>query len=221
MGAASASNQHSNQTTVNSLDPNTTHWTQEAMDAARAAGNAGPSPLVTGASNYGTAMQNTGNLGMGALSGDPNAVQTLMNPYQRQVMDAMNAQFDRSGLLAVRGANQNATASGAYGGSRSGVQAGTAQAANELNRNSQVGGLLYGGYGDAMSRAQAMAGMGAQGAAMNANLGMGGVGSPDQWMSEMLTRYGRGNPYGTSQGTTGNTWNVNTHASYGMPGMTG
>jgi hypothetical protein len=31
---------------------------------------------------------------MGALSGDPTAVNQLMNPYQKNVVDATNAQFD-------------------------------------------------------------------------------------------------------------------------------
>ena len=100
----------------------------------------------------------------------------------------------------MQGSNQNATAAGAYGGDRGAIQAGTAQAANELNRNSTIGGLLYGGYGQAMNQAGQLANYGQAGANANANLGMGGVGSPDQWMMNMLNQM-RGNPYGTT--TTG------------------
>ena len=93
-GSYNNQNASNNQTQTTSLDPNAQWWTNAATSAAQGAGASGPSPLVTGSSNYYTGQMGAGNLGMGALSGDPTAVNQLMNPYQKNVVDATNAQFD-------------------------------------------------------------------------------------------------------------------------------
>jgi hypothetical protein len=75
-----------------------------------------------------------------------------MNPYQSQVIDAMNQQFDRSGQYALNAAKQQATGAGAYGGSRLGVMQAGALAQNEQARNAQIGNALQQGYGQAYNQ---------------------------------------------------------------------
>lgn len=194
-GSAGGSRQtNTNQT---NLDQTTQQRMQDIWNAAQGAGTAGPSPLVGGATDYYKQMMGNGNLGMGALGGDAGSISTLMNPYQQQVINANNAGWDKTNQQTMNAVDQRATQAGAFGGSRAGVATGTALAANNLAQNQQNAGLLYQGYGDAMGRAGQMAGMGYAGAGQNANLGMGGVGSPQQWMMNML-RGGYMGPTGSS-----------------------
>lgn len=169
--------------------------------AAAGAGASGPSPLIGGAADYNKVLMAGGNMGMGAMSGDPNAVNQMMNPYQQQVINATNNQWDQNDQHTMNAVNDRATHAGAFGGSRQGVATGTALAQNNMNRNNAVSGLLYGGFNDTMGRANNMAQMGFSGAGANANLGMGGVGSPDQWMMEMLKKGYMGNYGGYQQGS--------------------
>jgi hypothetical protein len=88
----------------------------------------------------------------------------LMNPYLTSVVDPTVTQM-RQGLAQSLGKERaNAANVGAFGGSRLGVQEGTAQAQESLGEGQLVGGLLSGGY----DRAQTMAGNIAQ-----RNLGAG------------------------------------------------
>jgi hypothetical protein len=184
----SAGGQRETQNSQTSVDPATAQRIQQMWEAAQAAGQAGPSPLATGAAGYNTGAMNAGNLGMGALSGDPNAVSTLMNPYQQQVIGAANNQWDQTDQHTMNAVNDRATQAGAFGGSRQGVATGVALGQNNLNRNSQISGLLSSGFDNTMNRAGNLAGMGFAGAQSNANLGMGGVGSPQQWLMQMLSQ---------------------------------
>lgn len=171
------------------IDKPSQEYQQALMDAARKAGAAGPSPLVGGATDYYNSMMKGGNMGMGAMSGDPNATASLMNPYMTNVIDATDAQWNNADQNSMNEVNARATAAGAFGGSRNGVATGVALGENNRNRMAMKSGLLYGGFNDAMGRANNMAQMGAYGAGANANMGMGGVGSPSQWMAEMMKRY--------------------------------
>jgi len=112
--------------------------------------------------------------------------QQYMNPYQQQVIDAANAQWDRSGQMAQRGVGDSATRAGAFGGSRHGVAAGVAAGENERNRNQQISGLLQSGFQDATQRAMAGAGLGME------------AGNPDLWKLNVLKRGFTGLPYGTT-----------------------
>lgn len=190
----------------NSVDTQTRDYMTEIQNAARNAGLAGPSALTTGAAGYNTGLQTAGNLGLGALSGDPTAAGKLMNPYQQQVIDANNAQWQRVNQQTQNQIADRATQAGAFGGSRQGVATGTALSANNLAQASQNAGLLNSGFESAMQRAGGLAGLGFAGAGANANLGMGGVGSPNQWLLQMLNQGFRGPTGGTSGGaqtTTG------------------
>lgn len=195
---------------TSAIDNSSQDYMKRVRAAAEAAGKAGPSPLVGGATDYYKQMMGGGNLGLGALSGNAGDVSQLMNPYQQQVVNSMNANWDQADQRTMNEVNDRATQAGAFGGSRNGVATGTALAQNSMNRNSQIGGLLYGGFNDAMGRAQTLAGMGAYGAGQNANLGLGGVGSPQQWLyQQMLAGYG--GPLGGQQNGSG--WNMGASAS--------
>ena len=152
--------------------------TDEIWRAAQAAGDAPPAGVTQG---------------MSALTGDPTAARQFMNPYQDQVIDAINRQYGVGNEMAMRSVNDAATRGGAFGGSRHGIATGTALAENTRNRDSQIAGLLTGGFESAMGRAgQAV------------NLGMGGAGSPEAWRLRQLMQ-GMQVPYGTTYRGTGGT----------------
>lgn len=169
--------------------------------AAQQAGAAGPSPLVGGATDYNTGLMKAGNLGMGALSGSPDAVKALMDPYQQQVIDANNAGWQRTNANTMNQVNDAATRAGAFGGSRAAVATGSALSQNNQAQQGQTAGLLSSGYNDAMTRAGQMASGGFAGSQANANLGMNGVGNPQQWLMMMLNQAFKGPMGSTSSGT--------------------
>jgi len=189
-------------------DKATQAYIDQIRQAATAAGAAGPGSLLNGAAGYNTGLINAGNTGLAALSGDPTATAALMDPYQKQVVDATNAQFDMSGRRAVTDANSGSTLAGAFGGSRSGVAQGVATAQNELNRNSTVSGLLSSGFNNTMARAGTLAAGGFQGAGANANLGLAGVGNQPLWLVNMLKNGFTGLPYGQSSSGNQNSFNA-------------
>ena len=196
------------------VDPYTQQYIKNAQDAATAAANGGAGPLLNGAAQYGTTAQQAGNLGFGALSGDPNAVSKLMNPYQQQVIDANNAQWARTNQQSLNAVDGRATAAGAFGGSRSGVAEGVALANNAATQQAQTAQLLQSGYRDAINQAGQIAGYGFQGAQLNSNLGFQGVGDPALWKAQQLKA-----GYMGPTGTYSDTENHGTH--YGLNGSVG
>lgn len=210
----SASGSRETQNSQTGVDKTTQDRMTALWNAGQQAGNAGPSPLVTGAADYNAHAMHGGDIGMDALTGNPQAVNLLMNPYQSNVIGGINSQWDQNDQHTMNAVNDRATQAGAFGGSRYGVATGTALAQNNMNRNQQVGGLLYGGYNDAMQRAAQMQGMGAQAGAINANLGLGGVGSPEQWRLQMLQQ-GYAGPTGTT--SSGAKAHVETSAGFKLP----
>lgn len=200
------------QSSQTGVDPATMAYMKKMWDAAQAAGQAGPSPLLTGASDYNTGMMGAGARGVAALGGDADATKALMNPYQQQVIGAANQQWDQNDAYTQNAANDAATKAGAFGGGRHGVMAGVAQGQNNMNRNSQISGLLSSGFDNTMNRAGMLAQGGFQGAQANANLGMGGVGSPQQWLLEMMKKGFMG-PTGTTSSGSGSQVGAQTQFS--------
>lgn len=143
--------------------------------------------------------------GMDALLGKPGAVQQFMNPYQEQVINALNAQYGVGNQMTMNAVNDVATRARAFGGSRHGIATGTALAENTRNRDQQMAGLLAGGFESAMGRAgQAV------------NLGMGGAGSPEWWRLEQLRRGFQGLPYGQTYSGTGGRTTTDTSGGFGF-----
>ena len=212
--------QRQTQNSQTGVDPTTMAWMKQMWDAAQQAGQAGPSPLTTAAAGYNTGAMQAGQTGLNALGGDQAATQQLMNPYQQQVINATNSQWDQNDQHTMNAVNDRATQAGAFGGSRQGVATGTALAQNNLNRNAQVSGLLNSGYDNTMNRAGQLAGMGFAGAGANANLGMGGVGSPQQWLLNMLNQGFHGPTGTTSSGAqAGTQWGYNAALKAPIPGV--
>jgi hypothetical protein len=79
--------------------------------------------------------------------------QQFMNPYQQQVIDATNANFDQSLNRAITQGAQQATAAGAFGGSRGQILQAVMGAQNEMNRNTAISGLQQQGFNQSMSNA--------------------------------------------------------------------
>ena len=85
---------------------------------------------------------------------DPSSVSDFMNPYQEQVMDAALAKIDRSGAKQRQAGSAAAIRQGAFGGSRSGVQAAETERAIAEQKQNTIAGLMSKGYDTAMKGAQ-------------------------------------------------------------------
>ena len=158
----------------------------EIYRAGEAAGGSIPTPVLQAQGYFGGA-QTAGQTGLDALSGNPAAAQNFMNPYQQQVIDAMNQQFGVQNQMTMQGVDDAATRAQAFGGSRHGIATGTALAENARNQSAQVAGLPNQGFEGAMGRAGQVAGLGFDAANAGANLGFG-AGNPEVWRLEMLKR---------------------------------
>jgi len=106
--------------------------------------------------------------GQAALSGDQNAMQMYMNPYQNNVLDQMNSQWGRLSHNVTNSINDQATQAGAFGGSRQGVAEGVGQAQLANDQANQMANLTYGGFQNAQNLAGQQA-SGLQGLGQYAN----------------------------------------------------
>lgn len=168
---------------------------------------ANPIPGVGAGTQAASGMYNAGvaggQLGQRALSGDQGAVAQLMNPYQSQVMGAMDNEYLHSLKGISNNVNDAASAAGAFGGSRHGIAEGVAL--GEANRGYQgtVANLLAGGYQQAMGQASSLANMG-----LSAADGAHGLSEYERQVAMqqdpalrqlgLLTEAVHGTPYGTS-----------------------
>lgn len=150
---------------------------QQGFLGAQAAGQVGNNALATG--NY----------------------SSFMNPYQQSVINPMLQSFQQQNQGLMSGVDSNATAQGAFGGSRNGVAEGTALAQNQMNQSQQLGNLEYQGFGAATNQAlqQANLGMGASQALQNA-------GAQNAMLPGQILAQGQGGQTGS---TTTNTASSN------------
>ena len=109
--------------------------------AGQAAGGAIPQPILQAQGTFGGA-QTAGQSGLDALSGNADAAQKFMNPYQQQVMDQMTKQFGVQNQMTEQQMNDAATRSGAFGGSRHGVATGVALGENARNQGMLTANML-------------------------------------------------------------------------------
>lgn len=193
--------QHQNQQTQ--LDQDTKNRMGSIWSAGQAAANDGPGPLLNGAANYNGQQMNAGRQGTAALAGNPDAVKQMMNPYQQQVIDANNADWQHTNAQTMNAVDDHATQADAFGGSRAAVSQGAALANNNRAQGAQTADLLAGGYGQAMNQAGQLAQMGQQANAQNTQLGFAGVGNPGLWQTNML-KNGFMGP--TGQSSSGNDY---------------
>lgn len=131
----------------------------------------GVDPLTAQAGGMFSQGTQLGNLGLGALSGDRHAFEQFNNPYQRQVLDAVGSQFDEMRAKALGGADDLATRSGAFGGSRHGIASGVAAGQLGQEELRTRAALTAGGFDSAMQRAMAAANFGMGSAQQGAQMG--------------------------------------------------
>lgn len=102
----------------------------------------------------------TGNLGLGAMSGDAAALGQFMNPYQQHVVDNLHNAYDQTRQRTMQSVNDAATRAGAFGGSRHGIATGQALADISRQETQQIGDVLHSGFSNAMGRATQAANLG-------------------------------------------------------------
>jgi hypothetical protein len=124
---------------------------QTAMSAAEEARLAAAQPGFAAAQQ--TIQQGLGQLGGAAQGYNPAAAQGFMNPYQQQVIDEAMRQINRQGEIAQQGLSAQAVRSGAFGGTREGVQRAELQRGLMEQKAGTIANLLSQGYNQAQANA--------------------------------------------------------------------
>ena len=171
---------------------------QTRMEALRGLNRAGAGiPGIMGATQqniYGAAQS------LGGTGGqfDPNTIQNYMNPYTQQVIDAEQAELARLGEQQKVGARSQGVRSGAFGGSRSGIQEAEI-GRNVLQQQARTGAQLrtqgyqqaaqqaQQAYEQSQQRRQQGAGLRGQLAQMGGQMGLAG----QQSLADMAMRGGQ------------------------------
>ena len=146
------------QTQSTALDPATQAYVDQLRQAAIGASG---SPI------YGQAAQ-AGQMGLAALTGQPGAVNSLMNPYS----ETLNPYWDVLRGKTLNAIGDQASLAGAFGGSRQGVAEG--QGLADI-ANAQAG-QRYGEFNSAMARAAQLANLGFGAPAAQLDLLRSGIG---------------------------------------------
>jgi hypothetical protein len=194
------------QASKSGFDPQTTEWIRriygQTMGQANQLTNAQGANAAGGF--FGGALDQAQG-GLAALGGDAAAAQRLMNPFQEQVVDAINRDWGQTNQMTQRSVDDAAQGASAFGGSRHGVATGTALAQNNMAQQNQLAALRAGGFEDAMGRAGQLAnfGFGAASGAMDVDrqrLDMSPLG---------IMKYGlAGTPFGTTQKGKSSQWGI-------------
>jgi hypothetical protein len=100
-------------------------------------------------------MYGATNVASGAMQGyNPAMAEQFMNPYQQQVIDQAMRNINRQGDMARQNLQGQAIKSGAFGGSREGVQRAELERGLSETRNNTILSALQQGYGSAQQQAQ-------------------------------------------------------------------
>ena len=91
--------------------------------------------------------------GLGSF--DPSSVDDFMDPYKQQVIDSAMKKITREGAQQRQADSARAVGAGAFGGSRSGIQAAETQRAIEETKQGTIANLLSKGYDKSMANAMA------------------------------------------------------------------
>ena len=131
---------------------------QQALQAGQAGIGAYTPYLQAGYGNLTSGAQTVGS-GISALSGayggyDPNMGMAFMNPYNQAVIQESLREINRQGDLSRQNLQTQAVRSGAFGGSREGVQRAELERGLSQTRNQAILGGLQQGYGAAQQQAQ-------------------------------------------------------------------
>jgi len=131
---------------------------------------------------------------------NPSQVSDFMSPYQQQVIDQALANINRQGDIARQNMQAQAVRSGAFGGSREGVQRAELSRGLAETQNSTIANMLNSGYMQAMQQAQqafeAQQGRRLSGAQLSGQLaqGIGALGAQNQMLGQqdVTFQYGLG-----------------------------
>lgn len=135
--------------------------------------------------------------------------QTLMNPYQQQVIDASLAQMQRQEAQARTGLESTIVGSGAFNAGRRGIAEAEFAAQNLASRNAMIANLMQQGYTQAQAAAMAQqqqqassaAGLMGVGAAETALQGAQLQGEYNQYLLEQQYPYQQLGALATAAGT--------------------
>ena len=109
-------------------------------------------PFVKGASDQSLAAQQALTSGLGFLQ--PESISRFQNPFQQQVIDRTMAELDRQAALRQAGADAAAVRSGAFGGSRQGVQRAETERNLQDTKADTLAKLLSAGFGQSLKASQ-------------------------------------------------------------------
>ena len=109
-------------------------------------------PFLQGAANQTLAAQQALTSGLGFLQ--PESISRFQNPFQEQVIDVALRELDRQADMRRAGADAAAVRSGAFGGSREGVQRAETERGLQQVKGDTLSKLLSQGFGQALKASQ-------------------------------------------------------------------
>ena len=109
-------------------------------------------PFLQGAANQSLAAQQALTSGLGFLQ--PESIQRFQDPFQDQVIDVAMRELNRQADMRRAGAAQQAIRSGAFGGSREGVQRAETERGLQQVKGDTLSRLLSQGFGQALKASQ-------------------------------------------------------------------
>ena len=111
-------------------------------------------PFIDGASAQDLAAQQALTSGLGFLQPSKENIDKFMNPYQQNVIDSTMTQLDRQADIARQGDAAKAIQSGAFGGSREGIQRAERDRNLQQVKADTLSKLLSSNYGQAQKASQ-------------------------------------------------------------------
>ena len=111
-------------------------------------------PFIEGAKEQDLAAQQALTSGLGFLQPSQENIDKFMNPYQQNVIDSAMTQLDRQADIRRAGADAQAIQSGAFGGSRQGVQRAETERNLQNTKADTLARLLSSGFGQAQKASQ-------------------------------------------------------------------
>ena len=109
-------------------------------------------PFIRGAADQSLAAQQALTSGLGFLQ--PESIKRFQDPFQEQVIDVAMRQLNRQADLRRAGADAAAVRSGAFGGSREGVQRAETERGLQQVKGDTLSRLLSQGFGQALKASQ-------------------------------------------------------------------
>ena len=109
-------------------------------------------PFLQGAADQTLAAQQALTSGLGFLQ--PESISRFQNPFQDQVIDVALRELDRQADMRRAGADAAAVRSGAFGGSREGVQRAETERGLQQVKGDTLSRLLSQGFGQALKASQ-------------------------------------------------------------------